>query len=77
MQVTKYENSDGLPQQLKEFFEAETEREIIVKMESRLKELKGHTLIKRIKIGRNAKCPCGSGQKFKKCCIDKVNKPQI
>jgi len=25
-----------------------------------------------IKIGRNEPCPCGSGKKFKKCCIDKV-----
>jgi hypothetical protein len=24
-----------------------------------------------IKIGRNEKCPCGSGKKFKKCCIYK------
>ena len=24
------------------------------------------------KIGRNAPCPCGSGKKFKKCCIDKT-----
>lgn len=23
------------------------------------------------KVGRNDKCPCGSGLKFKKCCIDK------
>jgi len=23
------------------------------------------------KIGRNNPCPCGSGQKFKKCCINK------
>jgi len=22
-------------------------------------------------IGRNEKCPCESGKKFKKCCIDK------
>ncbi len=22
------------------------------------------------KIGRNDPCPCGSGKKFKKCCID-------
>jgi len=27
-----------------------------------------------VKIGRNDPCPCGSGKKFKKCCI---NKPQI
>ena len=23
------------------------------------------------KIGRNEKCPCGSGKKYKKCCIEK------
>ncbi len=23
------------------------------------------------KVGRNAPCPCGSGKKFKKCCLDK------
>ncbi len=29
------------------------------------------TLIeKRQKVGRNALCPCGSGKKFKKCCIN-------
>lgn len=25
------------------------------------------------KIGRNDPCPCGSGNKYKKCCIDKVD----
>jgi hypothetical protein len=25
------------------------------------------------KVGRNEKCPCGSGEKFKKCCLWKVN----
>ena len=25
-------------------------------------------------VGRNDPCPCGSGEKFKKCCIDKKNK---
>jgi hypothetical protein len=24
------------------------------------------------KIGRNAPCPCGSGKKYKKCCLDKA-----
>lgn len=23
------------------------------------------------KIGRNEPCPCGSGKKYKKCCLDK------
>jgi yecA family protein len=25
-----------------------------------------------VKVGRNEPCPCGSGLKYKKCCIDKV-----
>ena len=24
------------------------------------------------KIGRNELCPCGSGKKFKKCCLESV-----
>ena len=28
-----------------------------------------HELIN--KIGRNKPCPCGSGRKFKKCCLNK------
>ena len=31
----------------------------------------GVTMRKSNKVGRNDKCPCGSGLKFKKCCIDK------
>ena len=31
------------------------------------------TQIKRKKVGRNDPCPCGSGKKFKKCCLDKNN----
>ena len=27
--------------------------------------------IKPIKVGRNDKCPCGSGLKYKKCCLNK------
>jgi uncharacterized protein YecA (UPF0149 family) len=23
-----------------------------------------------VRVGRNERCPCGSGRKFKKCCID-------
>jgi uncharacterized protein YecA (UPF0149 family) len=24
-----------------------------------------------VKAGRNAECPCGSGRKFKRCCLRK------
>ena len=27
-----------------------------------------------MKIGRNEPCPCGSGHKFKKCCIEEVER---
>lgn len=36
-----------------------------------LPDLKKTTVIKEKKIGRNEPCPCGSGKKYKKCCINK------
>ena len=27
------------------------------------------------KVGRNDPCPCGSGKKFKKCCLNVVSEP--
>ncbi len=32
---------------------------------------KDHTVVKAPKIGRNEPCPCGSGKKYKKCCLNK------
>jgi hypothetical protein len=32
-------------------------------------------LVNIYKIGRNEPCPCGSGLKFKKCCLDPKEKP--
>jgi len=29
-----------------------------------------------MKIGRNDPCPCGSGKKYKKCCLDKTT-PEV
>ncbi|HEY4922515.1 MAG TPA: DUF1186 domain-containing protein [Xanthobacteraceae bacterium] len=28
-------------------------------------------------VGRNDPCPCGSGKKFKKCCLDKIEAQQL
>ena len=28
-------------------------------------------------VGRNDPCPCGSGKKFKKCCIDRPTGPAV
>ena len=57
---------------VREFFEGETDEKIFNKMENRLKELEGHKLITRRKIGPNELCPCMSGKKFEKCCMAKV-----
>ena len=26
-----------------------------------------------VKTGRNERCPCGSGKKYKKCCLNRSN----
>ncbi len=31
----------------------------------------------KLKIGRNDPCPCGSGKKYKKCCMGKATTPKI
>ena len=33
--------------------------------------------IKKVKIGRNDPCPCGSGKKYKNCCLDKDLKKEM
>ena len=35
--------------------------------------LKNNPVLAPKKIGRNAKCPCDSGKKYKKCCLNRVN----
>ena len=36
-----------------------------------IKGTSGNSLPKATKIGRNEPCPCGSGKKYKKCCLTK------
>lgn len=50
--------------------QGETDKHMLNRMDKAVKH--GHTIITRTKIGRNELCPCNSGKKFKKCCIDKV-----
>ena len=35
------------------------------------KTVKKQPVIKKAKVGRNDPCPCGSGKKYKNCCLDK------
>ena len=75
MQETEFVNPAGEAKRLQEFFSGQDEKEVEKKMQGKLEELEaeGHTLTRRAKIGRNDMCPCESGKKFKKCCIDKVH----
>ena len=33
--------------------------------------VKREPVVKKNKVGRNDSCPCGSGKKYKNCCLDK------
>lgn len=71
MQVTQNMETLALA---REFFTGSTDKAMHKEMDRRLADLKaeGHEFVARTRIGSNATCPCGSGMKFKKCCIDKA-----
>jgi len=69
MQETRHNITKELRQ---EFFTAETNKKLKKQMDARLEELPDETLVRRVKVGRNQKCPCGSGRKFKRCCLSKT-----
>lgn len=48
-----------------------TEISTFLKEDDRWFYLKGDSELKRSKLERNKPCPCGSGKKFKRCCISK------
>lgn len=54
-----------------EIFTGATKADVSAQMDARRQELErlGHTFEKRTSIGRNTSCPCGSGRKYKKCCL--------
>jgi|GEM_PF-6695830 len=71
MQETKYD--DGRVKQ--EFITAKSaeamRRALTVMHQTALADPRV-TEIRQVKVGRNAECPCGSGLKFKKCCLSKA-----
>lgn len=60
---------------VREFFTGKTDEELKRKMKSRLDELMAQhgepVKVTHRKLGRNEPCFCGSGVKFKKCCLPK------
>ena len=55
--------------------QAELKREKVAKVTSEGgsgdKTVKRQPAVKKAKVGRNDPCPCGSGKKYKNCCLDK------
>ena len=55
--------------------QAELKREKVAKVTSEGgagdKTIKRQPVVKKAKVGRNDPCPCGSGKKYKNCCLDK------
>jgi len=73
MQSVEYYKNGELVRAM-EFFNGDSYQEVQSKMKDRLNGLENEfevVSMKREKIGRNQMCPCGSGVKFKKCCINK------
>ena len=46
----------------------------LINLEPFLKDVQAfvYEMVKDLKAGRNDPCPCGSGLKFKKCCLNKT-----
>lgn len=80
MQETQPPAIDELtkPPKLQEFFLARDAAGLLTVMDARLAQLQsqGHTLIRRVEVSRNMRCPCGSGKKFKRCCMVRAAEPQ-
>ena len=54
--------------------QAELKREKVAKVTSAGtadQTVKKQPVVKKTKVGRNDPCPCGSGKKYKNCCLDK------
>ncbi len=69
MQITKHKITGEMR---RECFIAKNQELLDKHMDDRLEGLPDERLVRRVKIGRNSICPCGSGRKFKKCCISQL-----
>ena len=73
MQEFRHEAMDMTEQH---FSQAETQKQLQTMMEANKESMEeqGFTETKRVKLGRNDICPCGSGKKFKKCHLSSAKK---
>lgn len=59
---------------VQEFFTSNDKPTLFDSMERRRGQLEaaGFVFVGRRAVGRNQPCPCGSGRKFKRCCLPKA-----
>ena len=69
--IRRWEHNGNTPQEIFEEFEKPYLRPL-PKKPYRAGASNGIPFEKKVKIGRNDPCPCGSGKKYKNCCINKV-----
>ena len=60
------------PKQIEHRIDAELFNYYKMIIEEMKEGLKQKPFIRKFKTGRNEPCPCKSGKKFKKCCLDKI-----
>jgi hypothetical protein len=69
-------DDEGHRKRLVEVFSGKTDEEVkaqLIEAYNRaMEELPNVVRIEQKRIERNSPCPCGSGEKFKKCCLWKV-----
>lgn len=74
--MQEFRHDENPDDKVRMFSQAESEQRLlddITELHARMAE-EGYTETKRVRVGRNSKCPCGSKKKFKKCCMSKVGK---
>lgn len=70
-------NCEDWTKEDQEFYEKENEKlnffktDKLINRKSYIQKFPTVQNVKVGKIGRNEKCPCGSGKKYKRCCLDK------
>lgn len=76
MQELKYQLSEMSHEIIQKFYVATGNGDIEKALNQAMDEdvVEGVEVVRRIAVGRNEKCPCGSGKKFKKCCIYKAKR---
>lgn len=82
MEEQELENFSGMNQEPEERETAKFRQEVPLEViqNKRLRKAFGIKIPPRMllpKVGRNETCPCGSGKKFKHCCIDVYDRERV